>query len=117
MDAKNKLKDNKGDTRLMIYSQILPKIEKIVKLVSPVLLPKFSRKRDRSMYRNNAESKNLFIYLFTYFSKPEMPHYALKQKDASLYTYDFDGKYRGKRIGRPRSEILYREIPLRRRER
>ena len=108
MDAKNKLKDNKGDTRLMIYNQILPKIEKIVKLVSPVLLPKFS---------SSAESKNLFIYLFTYFSKPEMPHYALKQKDASLYTYNFDGEYRGKRNGRPRSEILYREIPLRRRER
>jgi hypothetical protein len=103
MGAKSKLKDNKGDIRLMIYCQILPKIEKIVKLVSPVLLPKFS---------SSAESKNLFIYLFTYFSKPEMPHYALKQKDASLYTYNFNGKYCRKRNGRPRSEILYREIPL-----
>jgi hypothetical protein len=46
-----------------------------------------------------------------------MPHYALKQKDATLYTYDFDGKYRVKRIRRRRSENLYREIPLRRRER
>ncbi len=108
MEAKNKLKNNKDDIRLMIYSQILPKIVEIIKLVSPVLLPKF---------RRSAKSKNLFIYLFTYFSKPEMPHYALEQKEASLYTYDFDGKYRGKRTGRPRSEILHREIPLRRRER
>jgi hypothetical protein len=108
MTAKNKLKDNKDDTRIKIYNQILPKIEKIVKLISPVLLPKFG---------SSAMSKNLFIYLFTYFSKPEMPHYALKQKEASIYAYDFDGKYREKRNGRPRSEILYREIPLRRRER
>jgi hypothetical protein len=108
MKAKNKLKDNKDDVRLWFFDQILPKIEKIIKLVSPVLSHKFS---------SRANSKNLFTYLFTYFSKPEMPHYALEQKEASLFTYDFDGKYHEKRTGRSRSEILQREIPLRRRGR
>jgi hypothetical protein len=124
--AKSKLKNKEDNTRLTIYNDLLPKIEEILKSVSPVLLPKFSSKvkyRSRDKFSSNAkcgskaECKNLFIYLFTYFSKPEMPHYALKQKEAYLYTYDFDDKYRRKRNGRPRSVILYREIPLRRRER
>ena len=108
-DLKVKDRGTKGTTA--IYNVLIEQLEKLIAAVSPVILPRFG---------NDTNRKNLFIYLFTYFSKPEMPHYALKQKDASLYDYTFDldrREYHVKRLGRARSELLYRELPLRRRGR